>query len=92
MHQQRRLLGAALERVRPGGVGAYVTCSPLRLETVDVVSSVMGRGAAAVEQLDARSALPAGIPELSGPGVQLWPHLHDTDAMFLALLRRSSDG
>ena len=29
-----------------------------------------------------------GVPDLgSGPDVQLWPHLHGTDAMYLALLR-----
>jgi 16S rRNA (cytosine967-C5)-methyltransferase len=29
------------------------------------------------------------VPELgTGPTVQLWPHRHGTDAMFLALLRR----
>jgi 16S rRNA (cytosine967-C5)-methyltransferase len=41
-----------------------------------------------VEQLDARPLLP-GVPDLGdGPAVQLWPHLHGTDAMFLTLLRR----
>ena len=29
------------------------------------------------------------VPHLGeGPFVQLWPHLHGTDAMFLALLRK----
>ena len=38
--------------------------------------------------LDARPLLP-GVPHLgSGPTVQLWPHRHGTDAMFLGLLRR----
>ena len=41
-----------------------------------------------LEQLDARPLLP-GVPDLGdGPAVQLWPHRHGTDAMFLALLRR----
>ena len=26
-----------------------------------------------------------------GPAVQLWPHLHDTDAMFFALLRKTDN-
>jgi 16S rRNA (cytosine967-C5)-methyltransferase len=26
-----------------------------------------------------------------GPNVQLWPHLHGTDAMFLAALRRPAE-
>jgi 16S rRNA (cytosine967-C5)-methyltransferase len=90
---QRELLGAALRHVRPGGVVAYVTCSPHLAETVGVVTAVArgraGSGPATVEQLDARPYLP-GVPELGpGPNVQLWPHLHDTDAMFLALLRRT---
>jgi 16S rRNA (cytosine967-C5)-methyltransferase len=84
---QRELLAAALRHVRPGGVVAYVTCSPHLAETVGVVSRV-ARGAA-VERLDARGYLP-GMPELgAGPTVQLWPHRHGTDAMFLALLRRT---
>ena len=43
-----------------------------------------GRG---VDVLDATAFLP-GMSELGGgPYVQLWPHRHGTDAMFLALLR-----
>jgi 16S rRNA (cytosine967-C5)-methyltransferase len=31
------------------------------------------------------------MPRLgAGPTVQLWPHRHGTDAMFLAVLRRTS--
>ena len=31
-----------------------------------------------------------GVPDLGdGPAVQLWPHLHGTDAMYLAVLRRT---
>ncbi len=85
---QRELLTAALRHVRPGGVVAYVTCSPHLAETVAVLTGVLRRQAA-VEQLDARELLP-GVPHLgAGPTVQLWPHRHGTDAMFLALLRRT---
>jgi 16S rRNA (cytosine967-C5)-methyltransferase len=81
---QRALLAAALRLVRPGGVVAYVTCSPHLAETVGVVDAV-GEGA---EPLDARPLFP-GVPHLgAGPHVQLWPHRHGTDAMFCALLRR----
>jgi 16S rRNA (cytosine967-C5)-methyltransferase len=85
---QRELLAAALRHVRPGGVVAYVTCSPHLSETVGVVGGVARRAGA--ELLDARPHLP-GVPDLGdGPTVQLWPHRHGTDAMFLALLRRPS--
>jgi 16S rRNA (cytosine967-C5)-methyltransferase len=83
---QRELLVAALRLVRPGGVVAYVTCSPHLDETVGVVADVVRRTGAG--QLDARPHFP-GVPQLGdGPHVQLWPHRHGTDAMFCALLRR----
>ncbi len=84
---QKRLLASALDSTRPGGLVAYVTCSPHLAETRLVVTDVLVRRDD-VEQLDARPYLP-GVPELGdGPDVQLWPHVHDTDAMYLALLRR----
>ena len=85
---QRRLLSSALDSVRAGGLVAYVTCSPHLEETRDVVRQVV-KSRRDVERVDARPLLP-GVPELGGgPDVQLWPHLHGTDAMYLALLRRS---
>jgi 16S rRNA (cytosine967-C5)-methyltransferase len=76
---QRELLASALRLVRPGGVVAYVTCSPHPAETSEVV--------AGHDVIDARPAF-AGVDGLGdGPTVQLWPHRHGTDAMFCALLR-----
>ncbi len=83
---QGELLDAAVRLLRPGGVLAYVTCSPHLAETAVPVLDVLRRHPA-LEQLDARPLLP-GVPELGeGPAVQLWPHRHGTDAMFLAVLR-----
>ncbi|MCW2567525.1 MAG: methyltransferase, partial [Mycobacterium sp.] len=84
---QRELLQAALRAVRPGGVVAYVVCSPHLAETkVQVADATRRTGA---ELLDVREVLPEGMPALgAGPTVQLWPHRHGTDAMFVALLRR----
>ena len=85
---QVRLLRAAIEAVRPGGVVAYSTCSPHLAETSTVVSDAL-RNRADMERVDARPYLP-NVPHLGdGPDVQLWPHRHGTDAMYLALLRRS---
>ena len=84
---QGELLDAAARLLRPGGVLAYVTCSPHLAETVVPVLDVLRRHPE-LEQLDARPLLP-GVPDLGdGPAVQLWPHRHGTDAMHLALLRR----
>ena len=83
---QGELLDSAVSLLRPGGVLAYVTCSPHLAETVVPVGDALHRHPA-LEQLDARPLLP-GVPDLGeGPAVQLWPHLHGTDAMHLSLLR-----
>lgn len=88
---QRDLLRSAIVATRVGGVVAYVTCSPHLAETTLVVEDVTRR--AAVEVLDATEVLrEVALTEVSGqrgPFVQLWPHRHGTDAMFLALLRRT---
>ena len=90
---QRRLLAAALEAARPGGVVAYVTCTPHVAETREVVADVLA-DRAGVQLLDAPALLPE-VPGLRCPGpegryAQFWPHRHGTDAIFLALLRRTS--
>ena len=88
---QRELLGAALRAVRPGGLVAYVTCSPHTVETHVTVTEAARRSGVPVDFVDARELLPAGMPGLGdGPTVQLWPHRHGTDAMFLAVLRREA--
>ena len=85
---QGELLDSAVRLVRPGGLLAYVTCSPHLAETVVPVADVLRRHAD-LERLDARPLLP-GVPDLGpGPAVQLWPHRHGTDAMFLTLLRKT---
>jgi 16S rRNA (cytosine967-C5)-methyltransferase len=88
---QRSLLHSAVDAARPGGVIAYVTCSPHVAETRAVVGEVAGaRDDIAV--LDA-PALLSEVPDLACPApggtyAQFWPHRHDTDAIFLAVLRR----
>ncbi|MFI7319247.1 RsmB/NOP family class I SAM-dependent RNA methyltransferase [Streptomyces venezuelae] len=86
---QRGLLRTAMESVRVGGIVGYATCSPHLAETRAVVDDVLKHGGGA-ELVDARPLLP-GVPALGdGPDVQLWPHLHGTDAMYLALIRRTA--
>jgi len=92
---QRELLRAALTAVRPGGVVAYVTCSPHPAETRLVVDDVL-RAVPGVVRLDARELVgqvSGRVLDLGpGPDVQLWPHVHGCDAMFLSLLRREPLG
>lgn len=84
---QRNLLTAALAAVRPGGVVAYVTCSPHLAETDLVVRDVLRRHPDVA--LDRAADLLPGVTDAAdGDYVRLWPHIHDTDGMFLAVLRR----
>ncbi|HET9383206.1 MAG TPA: transcription antitermination factor NusB [Streptomyces sp.] len=86
---QRGLLRGALESVRVGGVVGYATCSPHLAETRAVVADVL-KHHPGTELVDARPLLP-GVPGLGeGPDIQLWPHVHGTDAMYLALIRRTA--
>jgi 16S rRNA (cytosine967-C5)-methyltransferase len=90
------LLVSAVDLVRPGGVVLYATCSPVLAETRDVVGSLLVKrddvklgDAAAL--MTVAAGLRADVPDCAGPlqgTVQLWPHRHGTDAMFLALLRK----
>ena len=86
---QRRLLASALDLVRPGGLVLYATCSPVLAETREVVTATLGSvpGAELVDLGPQHAAVPGAEGPLAGT-VQLWPHRHRTDAMFMALLRR----
>jgi 16S rRNA (cytosine967-C5)-methyltransferase len=64
-----------------------VTCSPHTAETVEVVDVAAER--AGVEVVPVAPLFPE-VPDMArGDYVQLWPHRHGTDAMFMALLRRT---
>ncbi|QDH10951.1 rRNA cytosine-C5-methyltransferase [Nocardioides dongxiaopingii] len=87
---QRALLASAVDLLRPGGVVVYATCSPVLAETSGVVTSLLENRSDVV--LEDVGALLPEVPDAAGPlpgTLQLWPHRHGTDAMFVALLRRS---
>lgn len=101
---QRDLLRRGIQLTRPGGVIAWVTCTPLVEETLDQVQAALDNenvtliDAAELAQKHMVAELNAGaeVEQLPGPRqelvkktVQLFPHLHGTDAMFIALLRKN---
>lgn len=86
---QRDLLRSALDLTRPGGVVVYATCSPVLAETRDVVVAVVSEDPGVL--LEPVSGAAGDVPDARGPlpgTVQLWPHRHGTDAMFIAALRK----
>jgi 16S rRNA (cytosine967-C5)-methyltransferase len=94
---QTELLSAAIVALKPGGIVAYVTCSPHLAETSGVVAEVRRSFGSAIEELDARAvvrAVSSTDPRLPDQAdgtkrAQLWPHRHNTDAMSISLLRRA---
>ena len=89
---QRSLLSAALGAVRVGGHVAYVTCSPHPAETTEVIDAVLAEHPEA-ERIDTAPIIEKIAPGLAdarrGTAAQLYPHRHDTDAMFIQLIRRT---
>jgi 16S rRNA (cytosine967-C5)-methyltransferase len=83
---QRALLDSALDATVSGGVVAYVTCSPHRRETADVVRETLA-DRPGVTVLPAAELLPDLAAATDDGFLQLWPHRHGTDAMFAAYLR-----
>lgn len=85
---QGELLDSAVEATKPGGVIAYVTCSPHKAETKAVVADAVRRHG--LTQLDTPAVLASvatsRLDLADTRHAQLWPHRHGTDAMFIALL------
>jgi 16S rRNA (cytosine967-C5)-methyltransferase len=84
---QLALLASAIDSAARGGVIGYVTCSPHRRETSDVLSETLAI-CADIEVIPAAELLPEVPDATLGPYLQLWPHRHGTDAMFAAYLRK----
>ncbi|SDZ04193.1 RsmB/NOP family class I SAM-dependent RNA methyltransferase [Herbiconiux ginsengi] len=90
---QQELIDSAVRALKPGGLLAYVTCSPHVAETRGQVQGALRRWDGVLEQVDAQAVLRAvtdGAVTLGAPdaAVQLWPHRNNTDAMFVALFRK----
>ena len=77
-------LGAA-SLLRPGGVLVYSVCTFPRAETDAACDALLGK---------APFLEPYAFPGPDGENVErarLWPHLHGTDAMFVARFRRTDE-
>jgi len=87
---QGELLQAAVDICEIGGLIAYVTCSPHLAETKVQIASALRRDSR-IEQMSVLPFLPEALSGAVIDGaMQLWTHVHGTDAMFMALLRRVS--
>ena len=90
---QFALLRSAAAALKPGGLLAYVTCSPHLGETRVAVQSAVRKLGDSLTLVDTQAVIGSFSREpLDLPGalhVQLWPHRHGTDAMFMQLLQKA---
>jgi len=92
---QKNLFKASWDSLLPGGVLGYVTCSPHLSETTALVTWAESQYRGDLELLPANAILNEINPNLgldvTFRTAQLWPHIHGTDAMFIALFRKKVD-
>lgn len=80
---QFELASAAVTNLKPGGIFGYATCSPHLAETTSQKIAIL-------KKFPELELIPVQLPSelLNADGtMQLWPHRHGTDAMYLALFR-----
>jgi 16S rRNA (cytosine967-C5)-methyltransferase len=88
---QAEIIDSAIACLTPGGLLGYATCSPHLSETRIAVSEALKRHPN-MELVDLTSFI---HPELRTSAVDrgsltLWTHRHNTDAMFLSVLRKKN--
>lgn len=86
---QSSLLSHGADLVKVGGVIGYATCSPHLAETDAIVGSFL-RTHKNFEAVRIADALPMLNLDEEATSVRLRPDVHQTDGMFLAVLRRVS--
>jgi 16S rRNA (cytosine967-C5)-methyltransferase len=88
--KQRAILASAATLVKPGGRLVYGTCSLLVEENEDIVSDFLASNpefhlVPAAEVLKRQGISIAGTTDY----LRLYPHVHDTDGFFAAVLERN---
>ena len=86
---QSEIIDAAISVLEPGGFFGYATCSPHLSETRIAVSETLKRHS----NMETVDVTPFLHPDLRTSGVDrasmtLWTHRHNTDAMFLSVMRK----
>lgn len=87
--KQSAILASAARLVKPGGRLVYATCSFLKEENESVTESFLARNPD-FSVLDANEVLTRQQVDLKLPDqwFRMWPHLHQTDGFFAAVMVR----
>jgi 16S rRNA (cytosine967-C5)-methyltransferase len=86
--KQASILRAAASLVKPGGRLVYATCSLLSEENEDIVASFLSDHPEFVSLNCSELLKQHGIAAEAGEYLRLWPHVHDTDGFFAAVMER----
>jgi 16S rRNA (cytosine967-C5)-methyltransferase len=88
---QRELIESAISSLNVGGVLGYATCSPHLAETSIQVADIKKKFTN-VEQIAVDPFLPQNLEGgVRDQAMSLWTHRAGTDAMYLALFKKSSE-
>jgi 16S rRNA (cytosine967-C5)-methyltransferase len=88
---QRELIQSAISALNVGGVLGYATCSPHLAETSIQVADIKKKFTN-VEQIPVGPFMPENLDGgLRDEAMSLWTHRVGTDAMYLALFKKSSE-
>ena len=88
--KQRNILAAAASLVKPGGRLVYGTCSLLSEENEEIVTGFLAANAD-FKLVPASEVLERQGIKVQGAGdyLRLYPHVHDTDGFFAAVLEKA---
>jgi 16S rRNA (cytosine967-C5)-methyltransferase len=88
--KQKSILAAAASLLKPGGRLVYATCSVLGQENQDIVEQFLADHSG-FEEISAKLVLAESHIDLdSDRYLRLFPHVHNTDAFFAAILQRQT--
>jgi len=85
---QSELLAKAAKLIKPGGVIGYATCSPHLAETDSIVSAFL-KTHQGFELMDVSTLFPQLNLAENTKALRLNPMVHETDGMYLALLKKT---
>jgi 16S rRNA (cytosine967-C5)-methyltransferase len=89
--KQTAILEAASTLVKPGGRLVYATCSLLAEENEGIVAAFLAQHSEFVP-LNCQALLAQHKIDLpTGEQLRLWPHIHQTDGFFAAVIERVRD-
>jgi 16S rRNA (cytosine967-C5)-methyltransferase len=87
---QEQIIDAAISVLSPGGIFGYATCSPHLSETRIAIAETLKRHPE-MELVNLSEYVDSELQEsaIDRGSLALWTHRHNTDAMFLSVLRKN---